>query len=109
MRRPPFILAPGSPPWKEPRRPNLRPPPPPPAVVDRLLRRGGPTRAAAAGTLIALAARGHLELVVAPSGTLVARTVAAAPAEPLARFEELVLRQVARRLAGGPAPASALL
>lgn len=80
-----------------------------PAVLDLLLHRWGPTAAAPAATLLDLAARGHLELVAGASGELTARLPAAAPPAPPARFEAMLLRQAAGRLAGGSAPAQALL
>lgn len=80
-----------------------------PAVVDLLLHRWGPTYAAPAATLLDLVARGHLELVSEPSGMLVGRAPSVVRPEPLTQFEEVLLRQVIGRLAGGSAPAPALL
>lgn len=80
-----------------------------PAIVDLLLHRWGPTSAAPVATLLDLAARGHLELVSATYGALVGRAPSVARLEPLAQFEKMLLRYVMGRLAGGSAPAPALL
>jgi hypothetical protein len=83
--------------------------PEPPAVVSLLLNGWRPAGQGAAATLLDLAARGHVRLVAGRDGELRCRVPGVEPPDALAPFEQLLRGRVGGRLAGGTAPASAVL
>jgi Predicted membrane protein (DUF2207) len=83
--------------------------PEPPAVAGLLLNGWRPAHDGAAATLLDLAARGHVRLTDRPDGELRCRVPGVEPPDTLAPFEQLLRGRVGGRLAGGAAPAGAVL
>jgi hypothetical protein len=89
--------------------PTLIPGPEVPANVDLLTHGWTPTPTAPIATLLDLAARGHIHLVADSSGQLICQPASPVPSEPLAPFEQQLLRHAVSRLSGDSTPAAALL